>query len=696
MSKQKQVQPEKPMMLAKRPAGHRRSSVALFLRGEELQESDEAQANQRMRPKEQVQLSPEELRQRVPPRTLYHRNPRAPQNITRFSFRENQFKKDAEVDQTVFHLSIESTLLLKDSAEAAEQEELLRLRQEAEDRRRELEAVEVSIEDDGAVQEEDGRVMRNQFNNVDRATHIKSRGIILHPRVLESPSARCCRSANRWIMWDAYVAETEVQNSKEVETKPRRSTVPKLFCQEQARSLTNSEKFKWSLKVLERVVSFNAQHDAYRQFQAADEEAAVTPPAAAPIWELRFPRAKGKDAMVLKWNPQYHDLLAVGFGNYEYLKQGNGYVCCYSLKNTFHPEYFWKLDSKVCSLDWHPLQPSLLCVGLYDGNVAVLDATAPNKRPWHSSNVRTGKHTDPVWDVRWEADDSTSQLSFFSVSADGRIMRWTLLKTKLESEVLLCLKRDPSSLAGGESSAVYGVSNVLSLATGLCFDFCPFQPHVFVVATEEGQIFKCSKDYGGQFLSSFKGTRSKHCFICHDMPVNSLHWSPFNEHIFLSASADWRVMLWDDRLHQSIAIFDYGTPVCDVAWAPYNSTQFAALTTSGMLHLHDLCENRRLPILSQKVCADVACARLCFNSKWFVLAVAETGGKVTILKLPQKVMTTPEKPADAAALTHEKWQAGRLDEILMLISEEYRVAANLRDRAVLELQQVCQTEQEGA
>lgn len=53
---------------------------------------------------------------------------------------------------------------------------------------------------------------------------------------------------------------------------------------------------------------------------------------------------------------------------------------------------------KVCSLDWHSLQPSLLCVGLYDGNVAVLDATAPSKRPWHSSTVKTGKHFDPVWD----------------------------------------------------------------------------------------------------------------------------------------------------------------------------------------------------------------------------------------------------------------------------------------------------------
>lgn len=43
------------------------------------------------------------------------------------------------------------------------------------------------------------------------------------------------------------------------------------------------------------------------------------------------------------------------------------------------------------------------------------------------------------------------------------------------------------------------------------------------------------------------------------MPVNTLHWSPFNEHIFLSASADWRVMVWDDRLQHSIVTLDYGT-----------------------------------------------------------------------------------------------------------------------------------------
>ena len=68
------------------------------------------------------------------------------------------------------------------------------------------------------------------------------------------------------------------------------------------------------VQVLERVVSFNAQQEAYRLFQSTEEEPADTPLKISPIWEFRFPRAKGKDAMVLRWNPHYHDLLAVGFG----------------------------------------------------------------------------------------------------------------------------------------------------------------------------------------------------------------------------------------------------------------------------------------------------------------------------------------------------------------------------------------------
>jgi dynein intermediate chain 1 len=39
------------------------------------------------------------------------------------------------------------------------------------------------------------------------------------------------------------------------------------------------------------------------------------------------------------WNPEYRDLFAVGYGSYDFMRQSNGLVCCWSLKNPTHPEF---------------------------------------------------------------------------------------------------------------------------------------------------------------------------------------------------------------------------------------------------------------------------------------------------------------------------------------------------------------------
>ncbi len=39
-------------------------------------------------------------------------------------------------------------------------------------------------------------------------------------------------------------------------------------------------------------------------------------------------------------------------------------------------------------------------LGFYDGSVAVYNIADEHKRPKHQSTARSGKHTDPVWQVR--------------------------------------------------------------------------------------------------------------------------------------------------------------------------------------------------------------------------------------------------------------------------------------------------------
>ena len=61
----------------------------------------------------------------------------------------------------------------------------------------------------------------------------------------------------------------------------------------------------------------------------------------------------------LVWNPKYSDLFAVGYGTYDFMKQGSGMICVYTLKNASHPEFSFTTESGVMCLDFHPQVPTL-------------------------------------------------------------------------------------------------------------------------------------------------------------------------------------------------------------------------------------------------------------------------------------------------------------------------------------------------
>mmetsp|Transcript_18059 Transcript_18059/g.30807 ORF Transcript_18059/g.30807 Transcript_18059/m.30807 type:complete len:100 (+) Transcript_18059:174-473(+) len=57
-------------------------------------------------------------------KTLNSNNPQAPHNLCYFSFKERIFKGQEDyVDQLVFHLQIDGSIILKDSEEASNQNE---------------------------------------------------------------------------------------------------------------------------------------------------------------------------------------------------------------------------------------------------------------------------------------------------------------------------------------------------------------------------------------------------------------------------------------------------------------------------------------------------------------------------------------------------------------------------------------------
>mmetsp|Transcript_17419 Transcript_17419/g.31401 ORF Transcript_17419/g.31401 Transcript_17419/m.31401 type:complete len:668 (+) Transcript_17419:74-2077(+) len=617
----------------------------------------------KVKPEDQLNISPEDLEKEVPPRVLYPANPRAPQNITQFSFKEKVFKREDQVDQCVFHVQIDGQILHKESQEFQDE---LEIREKKEQEAGQREALEAIDEDFDPPEDDTERPvknpLRNQFNFSERAAQTKNpvlrdRGWSTEP----PPTTGFCETVTQWEIFDQY--QREIEASKEKEDKQKGKP---LFEEEKEKKKSESdplysESMKLSIKIMERMVNQNAENEVYHDFKYWEDKSdnfRDGDGTLLPLWRFSSEKAKRKQVTSIKWNPRYSDLCAVGFGSYDFMRQGTGVICCYSLKNTRSPEYVFNADAGVCSLDWHPLHPALLAVGLYDGTVLVYDVRARTKKPIYASTVRTNKHTDPVWEVRWNADESSGTLNFFSISSDGRVSNWFLMKNKLESEEVMELKLI-SSTANSEDDE----TSLTGLAGGLCFDFSRTSEHLFLVGTEEGRIHKCSKAFSGQYLETYEG---------HTMAVYTVRWNPYHPKMFISASADWTVKLWDHTNRVSIASFDLAQAIGDVAWAPFSSTVFAAITSDGVVHVYDLSVNRNDRICYQKVVKRAKLTHIMFNDSEPILIVGDDRGGVNTLKLSPnlRLPVKREEEEDAGPKkSDEEMQIDKMEHYLEMVTE---------------------------
>jgi len=619
-----------------------------------------------VKPKDQLDLTPEELEKEVPPRVLYPNNPRAPHNLTKYSFKDNKWKRQDQVDQCVFHFSMDGQILLKGSDAELEQEEFQKQKREEAAARESLESVEEDFDQpENEAEKPKKNPLRNQFNFSERAAQTKN--AILRERAWTTeppPTTPYMGTITQWDIYDQYVHDMEIAKEKEREekSKSKHAYDDSEKKKKKESDPIYSEEMKLSIKIMERMVNQNADNVVYCDFKYWEDPSDKYKDGEGtllPLWRFSSEKAKRKQVTSIKWNPKYNDLCAVGFGSYDFLRQGQGVICCYSIKNTRFPEYVFNTDAGVCSLDWHPSHPAVLAVGLYDGTVLVYDVRARTKKPIYQSTVRTNKHTDPVWEVRWNNDESSGTLNFFSISSDGRVSNWFLMKNKLESEEVMELKLISGTAGGGEEDE----TSLAGLAGGLCFDFNKHSQceHLFLVGTEEGKIHKCSKAFSGQYLETYEG---------HSMAVYTVRWNPFHPRIFISASADWTVKLWDHTQRTPVHSFDLAQQIGDVAWAPYSSTTFAAITSDGVVHIYDLSINRNDRICNQKVVKRAKLNHVAFNNTEPIIIVGDDRGGVNTLKLsPNLQVGIVRTETTDPNTTDEQLQIAKMDHLLDMMTE---------------------------
>lgn len=75
------------------------------------------------------------------------------------------------------------------------------------------------------------------------------------------------------------------------------------------------------------------------------------------------------------------DILAVGYGQFEFGPPLSGLVALWSLKNPGYPLWSFSTPSGVTAVDFSVHNPNMLAVGLYDGTLAVHDVKTRQVRP---------------------------------------------------------------------------------------------------------------------------------------------------------------------------------------------------------------------------------------------------------------------------------------------------------------------------
>uniref|UniRef100_A0A672HCR3 Dynein, axonemal, intermediate chain 1, paralog 2 n=1 Tax=Salarias fasciatus TaxID=181472 RepID=A0A672HCR3_SALFA len=423
-------------------------------------------------------------------------------------------------------------------------------------------------------------------------------------------------SSLQWEIYDAYQEELQ----KQEKNKEKQKAAP---------SKKDEEKNKNMVQTETQVKLDYSAH--FKYFEDASDDFRGQKGTLLPLWKFRYDKAKGLSVTALCWNKKYQDLFAVGMGSYDFLKQGQGMLIVYSLKNPAFPEYVYSTASGVLCLDIHKQRSYLVAIGFYDGSVAVYNLKEKGQEPVYKSTPKTGQHTDPVWQVRWQDDDIDNYHNFYSVSSDGRVVSWTLFKHELVFTDIITLP-----LHGAISEKPQCLQCCfLYTACGTSLDFHKQTDFLFLVGTEEGKIHKCSKLYSTKYLETY---------CAHSLSIYAVKWNHFHPEVFISCSSDWTIVVWDHLINTPMLIFDLKDPVADVAWSPYSSTVFAAVTTDGTVHVFDLSVNKYEPICQQPVVPKkkTKLTHIEFNPIYPIVIVGDDRGFVTSLKLSPNLRKKPK------------------------------------------------------
>ncbi|XP_014664871.1 PREDICTED: dynein intermediate chain 2, ciliary-like [Priapulus caudatus] len=640
---------------------------------------------ERLKPADQLQLNENELNEEFT-RILTANNPNAPENVIRYSFNERCFKQVTYIEQMAVHFAADGCMLHKNSDEARRQQArgetgvAIITDAQAEGEDNEENAEEQTGKEEVPEQEaersstlppnRDAKKLTNQFNFSERASQTYNNPYREHETQTQPPPRTTFGSGvTQWEIFDAYAEDFAYQQLEKNKDKAKSIVGQKDGTTVRKKVLTSElQTNDMSLvaraaKIVERMVNQNSYDEIaqdFRYWEDMSDEFRENEGTLLPLWRFITDCTKRLAVTSVCWNPFYDDLFTASYGSYDFMMQPKGCICCFSLKNPSFPEFSFKTNYGVMSIDVHPSYPHLIVAGCYDGSVAVYNSKVSSEAI-HCSNAET-KHSDPVWQVKWRSDDLDGNLTYVSVSSDGRVCVWTVAKSELSCAEVMQLM-------------VYGVAGdgpdgtrLQTLGSGTAIDFHPEHEQTFLVGTEEGRILLCSLTHHSHYLGAF---------TAHQMSVYRVQWNPFHPDVFISCSADWSVKIWERAHTEPLFTFDLKSAVGDVAWAPYSATVFAAVTADGRVHVYDLSVNKYDAVCCQTIVhrRKTKLTRLAFNRRTSVVVVSDDRGAVASFKLSPNLRRAPRDKKGQELTRSAEAEVEKLERILQVVRENPKTSS---------------------
>ena len=178
-------------------------------------------------------------------------------------------------------------------------------------------------------------------------------------------------------------------------------------------------------------------------------------------------------------------------------------------------------------------------------------------------------------------------MNFYSVSADGKVINWTLVKSCLAPMEILTVQFNRMLFNLDEK-----MNNHKMLDGARALAFKPDDENIFLVGTEEGEVVMATTQYSSQYLQRYSA---------HATPIYNIQWNSFMQDLFITCAFEFIVKIWHKDSTNPVWRFDVGSQVGDIAWAPYSSTVFAVVTFEGKVYIYDLSINKYNPICIQVI-----------------------------------------------------------------------------------------------